>query len=173
MKKSVWIIIGIVVVIAVLVGGYAILYKAPKKTMNSNSTTQTKAPAVNNSVLITKNNAKLGQYLADPSGKALYTYGGDSSGVSKCTGSCLTSWPAYQAVGLTTSLPQGISVITRSDNSQTQYAYNGMPLYYFASDSSGQVTGNGVSNFSIAAPAAASSQPAAAPNTSSSSGYSY
>jgi len=150
-------LIGIIVVVVVLVGGYAMLHKSSKTTSTNNSGSQGQAAAVNNAVLTTKTSSSVGQYLADPSGKALYTYGADSSGVSNCKGSCLASWPAYVATGSTANLPQGVSTIKRSDNGQTQYTYNGMPLYYFVSDSQGQVTGNGVSNFSVAKPAAAAS----------------
>lgn len=156
MKKS-SMLIGVIVVLVVLVGGYAILHKSSKTTSTGSSGSQGQVAPVNNAVLTTKTSSSLGQYLADPSGKALYTYGGDSSGVSNCTGSCLSSWPAYVATGSTANLPPGVSTIKRSDNGQMQYTYNGMPLYYFVSDSQGQVTGNGVSNFSVAKPAAASS----------------
>ena len=188
MKKSSSIIIAIIVIIVLIGGGYALFHKSSKTTPTTTASTNTNAPAVNNSVLITKTSSSLGQYLADPSGKALYTYGADTSGVSNCTGSCLTNWPAYQATGSTANLPSGVSTIKRSDNGQTQYAYNGMPLYYFASDSSGQVTGNGVENFKVAKPAAAASSqststssnstPSSSASTSSnssntSSGYPY
>jgi hypothetical protein len=44
-----------------------------------------------------------------------------------------------------------------------QVTYNGMPLYFFVQDkNSGQVTGNGVQNFSIATPTTVSAQKAAA-----------
>jgi predicted lipoprotein with Yx(FWY)xxD motif len=158
------------VVLVLAVGGYAMLHKSSKTTSTSNSGSQSQVAAVNNAVLTTKTSSSVGQYLADPSGKALYTYGGDSSGVSNCKGSCLASWPAYVATGSTANLPKGVSTIKRSDNGQTQYAYNGMPLYYFVSDSQGQVTGNGVSNFSVAKPAAAASSQSTttAPSSSSS-----
>src|ERR1700683_4021594 len=99
MKKDVAIVGGIIVVVVVVAGGYAIFHKSPKVTTISTTSSSAKSassvpnePAVDNAVLTTKTNATLGQYLADPSGKALYTYGGDSSGVSNCTGSCLASW---------------------------------------------------------------------------------
>jgi predicted lipoprotein with Yx(FWY)xxD motif len=193
LKKNTAIIVGIIVVIVLLVGGYLIFHKSNKtNTAYSNSSTQASkssssqstAPAVNNSVMVTKTASGVGQYLADPSGKALYTYGGDTNGVSNCTGSCLASWPAYQATGSTSNLPNGVAVITRTDNGQKQYTYNGMPLYFFASDTNGQVTGNGVANFQVAKPTAASSSSSSssssstqsttpAPSSSSSSGYPY
>jgi predicted lipoprotein with Yx(FWY)xxD motif len=179
MKKSNSIIIVIVVIIVLIGGGYALFHKSSKPTPASTASTSSKsssAPAVNTAVLITKTDPKLGQYLADPSGRALYTYGGDSAGVSNCTGSCLADWPAYQDKGSTTSLPAGVSTIKRTDNGETQYTYMGLPLYYFVSDGSGQVTGNGVDNFSVAKPtasSASSSSSQSTTNSSSSSSYPY
>jgi predicted lipoprotein with Yx(FWY)xxD motif len=93
---------------------------------------------------MTANSTTKGAYLADPSGRTLYTYDKDTSGVSNCTGACLAAWPAYSASGAQTGLPAGISVITRSDGSM-QYAYNGKPLYYYAQDSGPNViNGDGV-----------------------------
>jgi predicted lipoprotein with Yx(FWY)xxD motif len=172
MNKS---IVGVIIALIVVVGGgYAIFHKSSKPestaSTTSKSSTKSNAPAVNNAVLITKTDSAVGQYLADPSGKALYTYDKDASGISNCTGSCLASWPAYVDKGATTGLPAGVGTIKRSDNGQVQYTYNGMPLYYFVSDSTGQVTGDSVENFSVAKPAAASSsQPASSPSAGSSS----
>lgn len=179
-------IIGLIAVIVIAGGGYLIFHK-PAKTTNSNTTTSktTNAPAVNNSILTTKSDPSLGQYLADPSGKPLYTYGADTSGVSNCTGSCLATWPAYVDKGSTTGLPAGVSTIKRTDNGQIQFTFNGLPLYYFISDNSGAPTGNGVSNFTLAKPAAATSSQSSsnpsmsspsntsAPSSNSSSGYPY
>ncbi len=155
MKKSSSVVIAVIVVLVLAVGGYFVFHKSPKTTPSTSSTNST-APAVNNAVLITKTDASLGQYLATPDGLPLYTYGSDSAGVSKCTGSCLANWPAYQDTGSTSGLPAGVSTIKRSDNGQTQFTYNGLPLYTFASDSKGHVTGDGVDNFKVAKPAAAS-----------------
>jgi predicted lipoprotein with Yx(FWY)xxD motif len=167
-------IIGVVILIILIVGGIAIFHKSPSGTNNSstssnNQASQAKAPAVNNAVVLTKTSSSLGQYLTDPSGKALYTYNADASGVSNCTGSCLSNWPAYQDTGATTGLPAGISTIKRTDNGQMQYTYNGMPLYYFTGDTGTQVTGNGVENFSVAKPPTGSSSTSSSPSSSSSS----
>ncbi len=163
--------LGILAAVIVVAGGYAVFHKTSKPTTATSTTSN--APAVNNAVLITKTNASIGQYLADPNSNALYTYGADTSGVSNCKGSCLANWPAYQDKGATTNLPAGVSTITRTDNGQIQYTYMGMPLYYFASDSQGQVTGNGVENFQVARPAAStSSQPSSTPATTTPSGSS-
>jgi predicted lipoprotein with Yx(FWY)xxD motif len=170
MKKSNSIVVGIVVLVVIIGGGYALFHKSSKTmpTTASSTSSQSNAPAVNNAVLITKTNSSVGQYLTDPSGNTLYTYASDSSGVSNCTGSCLTAWPAYQDKGSTSNLPTGVSTIKRTDNGQIQYTYNGMPLYYFANDSAGQVTGNGVQNFTAAKPAASTTtQSTSTPATTS------
>jgi predicted lipoprotein with Yx(FWY)xxD motif len=170
MKKNSKVLIGIVVVLILIGGGYAIFHKSPKPAATTGVSAQnSSAAAVNDAVLVTKTNSSLGSYLAEPNGDALYTYNGDSSGMSNVTGSLLASWPAYRDKGSTTGLPSGVGTIKRTDNGEIQYTYNGMPLYTFVADSSGQVTGNGVSNFSVAKPAAASSAQSTATTPSSSS----
>jgi predicted lipoprotein with Yx(FWY)xxD motif len=166
MRKSIPILIGIIIVIALIVGGFAVFNNSDNSDNNNNTSTpstsknnqnKNNVPTINNAVLTTKTSSSLGKYLADPSGKALYTFSDDKPGMSNCTGSCLEVWPAYVAKGSTSNLPAGVSTITRTDNGQVQYTFNGMPLYYFVSDPSGQATGDGVENFKIARPAAASS----------------
>jgi predicted lipoprotein with Yx(FWY)xxD motif len=152
MKKSSNMIIGVIVVIIVIVGSYALLHKSKSSTTSSTSSTSPTAPAVNNSVLFTKSTQGFPQYLTDKAGNTLYTDGSGQTGVSNCSGSCLASWPPYQDKGSTTGLPTNVSTIKRSDNAETQYTYKGMPLYTFTSDSPGQVTGDGVSNFQVAKP---------------------
>lgn len=176
--------IAIIAIIIIAGGAYVIFHKSSQPASNNSSQTasQSNAPAVNNAVLITKTDSKLGQYLADPSGKALYTYNADTKGVSNCTDSCLAAWPAYVDKGSTANLPTGVSTIKRTDNGQVQYTYNGLPLYFFVSDGTNQVTGNGVQNFSIAKPSASSSSsssssststPSQSSSTSSGSSYNY
>lgn len=185
MKKSNSIIIAIVIIILLAAGGYAISHKSNKSASPTTSTTpasNSTAPS-NGAVILTKTDSQLGQYLTDPRGKALYTYDNDTSGVSNCTGSCLANWPAYAAQGSAQNLPSGIGTIKRTDNGQTQYTYNGMPLYYFISDSNGQVTGDGVESFHVAKPSSSSdtssnksttSQPSSStPSQSSNSSPSY
>lgn len=189
MKRSAVIAIIVVVAVAVAAGAYYLYHGNGYQTPSSSTSTSandSNLPDVNNAVLITKTDSKLGKYLATPDGLPLYTYASDSEGVSNCTGGCLSNWPAYQATGDTSNLPAGVSVITRSDNGQKQYAFNGGPLYTFSSDSNGKVTGDGVASFHVAKPAtpvstqssttpspSASAVPTATPNTSSSSGSPY
>ncbi|MGZ6005242.1 MAG: COG4315 family predicted lipoprotein [Candidatus Saccharimonadales bacterium] len=154
MKKAIIIIVALIILGG---GGYLIFHKSDNTNNSSTSgsnSTPTSTPTSNSSsgsaVIKTASDSSVGQYLADGSGKPLYTYGADTSGVSNCSGSCLSSWPAY-APGPTTSLPANVTIIKRSDGS-SQYAYKGLPLYYFTSDSAGQVSGDGVSNFHVAKP---------------------
>ena len=181
MKKSSSILVGLVVVVVLAVGAYLIFHKSSttpayssNSSANNGSANKPAATAVNNAVLKTRTSSPIGQYLTDPAGKALYTYGGDTSGVSNCTGSCLASWPAYGPKGSVSGLPSGVSTITRSDNHQSQYTYNGLPLYYFVADSGTKVTGNGVQNFTVAKPVAAnsSSSPSSSSGTSGAGGSS-
>jgi predicted lipoprotein with Yx(FWY)xxD motif len=119
-------------------------YIPPRQTAKTNTSTASQ-------IVTTKTSSSLGQYLADGNGKTLYTYGADTAGKSNCTGSCLTDWPVYKAT-TTTNLPANVTIITRSDGSK-QYAYKGLPLYYFSGDTSaGMVTGDGVNGFHLAKP---------------------
>jgi predicted lipoprotein with Yx(FWY)xxD motif len=76
--------------------------------------------------------------LKDTSGMALYTPQGESATNIRCTGACTSIWVPVRpgAAKLT-----GSSVITRPDGTK-QLVVAGKPLYTFAQDSPGQVTGN-------------------------------
>ena len=119
---------------------------APTKQTSNKNTASTA------SIIQTKTDPKLGKYLADGSGKPLYTYSQDTDNTSNCTGSCLTNWPPYKATSSSANLPANVATITRSDGGGVQYTYQKKPLYYFSGDSAGKVTGNGVDGFNIATP---------------------
>jgi predicted lipoprotein with Yx(FWY)xxD motif len=155
MKKNSSTLIGLVVVIVVIVGGYLIYHNSHKSTSNSGynspTTSNNSKSSSGGAIIQTKTASNVGSYLADSNGNALYTYGSDTNGVSNCNSSCTSSWPIYQASSSSATLPANVTVITRSDGTK-QYAYKGKPLYTFSGDSSGQVTGDGTSNFSVAKP---------------------
>ena len=74
----------------------------------------------------------------------LYTFDEDTTGVTTCFGDCLSTWPALYA-------PEGavgfgeFTVIQRTDLNVTrnQWAYKGLPLYFFIGDTTaGAVTGD-------------------------------
>jgi predicted lipoprotein with Yx(FWY)xxD motif len=147
-KKTIW----IVVVILAVIGGYAIFHKSAPKTIVTSYSSSSNTNTSSGKVVLTETNSTVGTYLADPDDNTLYTHGSGSAGVTSCTGPCLSAWPAYIDKGATVGLPTNIGTITRADNGEVQYTYKGAPLYYFASDSQGQVTGNGVANFYIVKP---------------------
>ena len=108
----------------------------------------TKAGGTANSLTVATAGAP-GPYVADQAGIALYYLEGETDD-SKCTGSCLQSWPPFLAgTGAPTAnsgLVAGmIGVIKRSDKSD-QVTYNHRPLYHYAGDAGqpGRVNGHRV-----------------------------
>jgi len=94
-----------------------------------------------------------GKILVSAQGYALYTYARDSKNHPNCTGACLASWPvAKVAIGVTPSATgvTGLGVLVRSRGLR-QVTFRGLPLYRFVGDTKpGQVSGQGVNNFSVA-----------------------
>jgi predicted lipoprotein with Yx(FWY)xxD motif len=153
---------GVLIVVIIAIVGFVVWYVFHTKnntnniygnTANTSTTTTPSTSSKTNSTLIiqTKTDPKLGKYLADGSGKPLYTYGQDTDNTSNCTGDCLTNWPPYKATSSSDSLPTNVGTITRSDGT-VQYTYNKKPLYYFTGDTSTTPTGNGVDGFNVATP---------------------
>lgn len=122
-------------------GGYT--YNQPQAQQSATPTTSAVAPSDN--IYLTKTDSAKGQYLADFQSKTLYIFDKDKVGVSNCYNGCATTWPPYTS-GATAekTLPENISVITRTDGTK-QFAWKGWPLYYYASDqNAGDITGDGV-----------------------------
>ncbi|MES2825900.1 MAG: hypothetical protein V4732_20025 [Pseudomonadota bacterium] len=76
-------------------------------------------------------------------GFTLYTFDNDTAGVSNCTASCLLQWPALIASpGAVAQAP--FSLIVRASG-EYQWALNGKPLYFYATDSlPGHINGEDV-----------------------------
>jgi predicted lipoprotein with Yx(FWY)xxD motif len=95
--------------------------------------------------------------LVDSRGFSLYLFANDTagSGTSACTGGCLSAWPALTADGEPTAgegVTGELGTITRDDGT-TQVTYNGLPLYFFASDTApGDTNGASIPNWSLAQP---------------------
>lgn len=152
--KATWVVGGILLVAIVLGGGYALMHHAtssPTAASNNTSSTTPTNTTSSGEIIQTKTAASIGQYLVDANGMPLYTFGGDTSGASNCSGSCIANWPIYDASSAPATLPANVTVIVRSDGGK-QYAYKGMPLYTFTADTAGKVTGDGVANFHVAKP---------------------
>lgn len=148
-KRPLWQWILLYVVIGLLVYGliyYFVFAKKinyPAQPAVSVSPTAASAPSAN--IYMTKTDAKKGAYLTDFAGMTLYTFDKDTAGVSTCYNGCATTWPPYTS-GATAEkmLPTNITVTTRTDGSK-QFAWKGMPLYYYASDTTpGDIRGDGI-----------------------------
>ena len=92
--------------------------------------------------------------LIGPDGSTLYVFAKDvaGSGKSTCVDACAANWPPLGVAA--TAVPLGdYTIITRADGSK-QWAFKGMPLYYYAKDTkSGDRLGDGVGgNWKIARP---------------------
>lgn len=100
-------------------------------------------------------NTSFKQQWASRDGFALYTFAKDTTGVSNCAGNCLANWPPLLAGAMDiASLPY--TIIERSlGNGVTarQWAYQGLPLYFFKTDTAaGQTTGKAIANWQLARP---------------------
>lgn len=149
-KRPLWQWILLYVILGLIVYGLIYYFVFAKKggyvmqpTSQYASPTSTSAPSDN--IYMTKTDAAKGSYLVDFAGMTLYTYDKDTNGVSNCYNGCAAAWPPYTS-GATAekTLPENITVITRTDGSK-QFAWKGMPLYYYATDTKpGDITGDGV-----------------------------
>lgn len=88
-------------------------------------------------------------------GFALYTFGKDATGVSNCAGTCLANWPPLLA-GANDTANYPYSIIERSlggSATARQWAYQGLPLYFFKNDTAtGQTNGKAIANWQLARP---------------------
>ncbi|HSD98274.1 MAG TPA: hypothetical protein VLB73_01070 [Patescibacteria group bacterium] len=149
-KRPLWQWILLYVILGLIVYGLIYYFVFAKKggyvTQTASqyaSPTSTSAPSGN--IYMIRTDAAKGSYLVDFAGMTLYTYDKDANGVSNCYNGCAAAWPPYTS-GATAekTLPENITVITRTDGSK-QFAWKGMPLYYYATDTKpGDITGDGV-----------------------------
>lgn len=86
---------------------------------------------------------------------SLYTFDNDTSGVSNCAGACLAAWPPLLADANDIAVAP-YSIIDRSmgtNPNAKQWAYQGMPLYYFVNDTlAGQTNGKAIAKWHLARP---------------------
>ena len=103
------------------------------------------APAAAGGSTVTAKTIGSQQVLVDSKGMTLYWFAIDTSSTSKCSGSCLTFWPAVKGpVTAGSGVTGTLGPITRSDGTK-QATYLGHPLYTFAGDKApGDNKGNGL-----------------------------
>ncbi len=166
--------VGVVLAVAAASFALAACSSGGSDTTPTPASAAASSPASGANLVKVASSSKFGQILETAAGMPLYTYGQDTSGKSNCTGSCLSEWPALAATGGSAPTVAGasgaFSLVTRDDGTM-QVAYNGMPLYTFVDDKSGDVTGDGDEGFHIAKVGAAAASPSAAAATGS--GYNY
>ena len=159
--------------VAALVGGFAIAFTGGSGSAQSagavpargsatsaapgNSTTTTgsmTAPMATVKTAMARVGGVVEVVLVNDKGLPLYTYKPDTATQSMVTGELAALWPPLVANVPTGSGEMGGLAVVHTGNGQ-QVTYNGHFLYTFAEDSPGQVTGQGVQNFSVATPALA------------------
>jgi predicted lipoprotein with Yx(FWY)xxD motif len=108
-------------------------------------------PAAPSRATVTLKPSKLGNYLADNSGRTLYLFEADRTSSSTCYSACASLWPPLTSTG---ALKPGPGVLasdlgtTRRSDGTTEVTYHGHPLYYYAGDSKpGSVAGQGLNQF--------------------------
>ena len=85
----------------------------------------------------------IGSVLVDESGMTLYTFDKDESGKSNCYNQCAVNWPPFVAAA--GDMASGDYTIVERTDGTKQWAYDGMPLYYWIKDDKpGDTTGDGV-----------------------------
>jgi predicted lipoprotein with Yx(FWY)xxD motif len=90
----------------------------------------------------------VGEVLVDADGAALYAADQETDGAVACTGACVAAWEPLTVTGQPVAgdeLDGHLGVVTRPDGTR-QVTFDGRPLYRFAEDSTGNVTGNGLSD---------------------------
>ena len=115
--------------------------------------------------------------LVNSQGLPLYFFVNDTAAKSVVTGGLAALWPPLTSASpAATGLTGKLAAV--SDVHGDQVAYNGHPLYAFAEDHAGQVTGQGVQGFFVATPSltpigASPASTGAVPAASSGNGYGY
>jgi predicted lipoprotein with Yx(FWY)xxD motif len=127
---------------------------AASSSTPASASTPSSAPAsggasASGATVITTASSSAGTFLTSGSGRAIYLWAKDTSGMSACTGACASAWPPVTgtATAAGSAKASDLGTITRSDGTK-QVTYDGHPLYYFVGDSGpGTASGQGSDNF--------------------------
>jgi predicted lipoprotein with Yx(FWY)xxD motif len=128
----------------------AVATEPPAATDTAVAETPTSSVPVTGGGTVNVSESTAGSILVNSAGMSLYLFTSDTqnSGVSTCSGDCLTNWPPL----LTQDAPTAgegvdsamLGTITRDDGT-IQVTYNGWPLYLYSGDTApGDVNGQGV-----------------------------
>lgn len=100
---------------------------------------------------VTTAHGKLGTYLTDSKGRALYLFEADKGSKSTCYSACASIWPPLiRATAVTpgTGVARALLGTTTRTDGTTEVTYHGHPLYYYVGDTSaGSTTGQGLNQF--------------------------
>jgi predicted lipoprotein with Yx(FWY)xxD motif len=88
-----------------------------------------------------------GDMLVDSQGAALYVSDQEADGKVRCVDACAEIWLPLTASKPTagSDVPGRLGVVKRPDGAR-QVTYDGKPVYRFAEDDAGEVTGDGLSD---------------------------
>ena len=111
--------------------------------------------------------------MASKEGKTLYTFDKDAAGKSNCNGGCAAAWPPFMVAN--PALAGGDFSIVKRDDGASQWAFKGMPLYFFAADAKpGDVNGDNQGGvWHVVRTAKKTSSPASTGDYAASYNYSY
>ena len=101
--------------------------------------------------VVSTRSTSLGRILVDSQGHALYLFGNDKKGKSRCAGKCASFWPPLIAAGRPRAMAGAkaslLGTTSRADG-RLQVTYKRHPLYRFVKDTrKGQTNGEGVDAF--------------------------
>jgi predicted lipoprotein with Yx(FWY)xxD motif len=163
-------------------GGVGLAEVGSSPSTAASSTVSKAAPAPAGTATVNVTSATVGgmseQVLVDARGLPLYTYSLDTSTQSRVRGGLAALWPPLVSGSPSEAGATGELTVLADSNGQ-QVLYNGHFLYTFVDDTPGQVTGQGVQDFSVATPdlgggsASAAPSSAVTPSNTSASGYGY
>ena len=101
-----------------------------------------RAAAIMGAVMLSAAVAQAAGVLAAKNGMTLYIYDKDKVAVPSCYGICAAFWPPYMAK--TGEKAKAHWSMVKRSHGKLQWAYNGHPLYFYASDKKkGDMKGDG------------------------------
>jgi predicted lipoprotein with Yx(FWY)xxD motif len=115
------------------------------------ASTEASASDTAGAVTVASSETDAGTSLVGPDGLTLYIFTSDTDGTSTCYEDCAAAWPPFEVdAGATIEAGDGVTGdlgTTERDDGAIQVTYDGMPLYYYASDAAaGDATGEGVND---------------------------